>query len=321
MVIRLEKMKKNKQTRLLLKSRSRDTRELRTHMAEHDGDIMSIAKKEVIKIPQTATIKEAADLMVKNKFRRLPITDPGSGNLRGIITVMDILDFLGGGDKYQLIEKKHDGNFLAAINEPVRGIMTREVETLNNKNSIEDAITKMIEKKVGALPIIDSNENIVGIVSERDFAVILSGVLTDETVEDYMTTSLIKTTPGTRVEGAAKIMVRNKFRRLPITGEERKTPHPENDKLMGIVTATDILNFFGNNAAFEKIMTNNADDVLNTTINDIMTPKVLTTNTYTKLGDLCSVMEKEGIGGIPVVRNDELLGIITESDILRAISE
>jgi CBS domain-containing protein len=321
MVIRLEKMRKNRETRLMMKSRSRDPIEFETHLAEHEGDIMSIAKKEVITIPQSATIKEAADLMVKNKFRRLPITDPGSGKLRGIITVMDILDFLGGGDKYQLIEKKHDGNFLAAINEPVREIMTRKVEVLNSKNSIEDAVTKMIDKKVGALPIIDSNEKIVGIISERDFALILSGVLTDETVEDYMTTSLIKTTPGTRVEGASKIMVRNKLRRIPITGEERKTPHPENDKLVGIVTATDILNFFGNSAAFEKIITNNADEVLNTTLNDIMTQNVVTTSIYTKLGDLCSIMEKEGIGGIPVVRDNELLGIITESDILRAISE
>ncbi len=81
------------------------------------------------------------------------------------------------------------------------------------------------------------------------------------------------------------------------------------------------MNFFGNKSAFEKIITNNADDVLNTTLNDIMTQKVVTTGIYTKLGDLCSIMEKEGIGGIPVVRDNELLGIITESDILRAISE
>jgi CBS domain-containing protein len=303
----------------VVKSRERAPLEFETHIAEHDGDIMSIAKKEVIAVPQSASIKEAADLMVKNKFRRLPITDPGSGKLRGIITVMDILDFLGGGDKYKIIEKKHDGNFLAAINEPVKEIMTRKVEVLSNKNSIEDAVSKMINKGVGALPITDSDENIVGIVSERDFAVLLSGILTDETVEDYMTTSLIKTTPGTRVEGATKIMVRNRLRRIPIIGEERKTPHPGPDKLVGIVTATDILEFLGNSTAFEKIITNNADEVLNTTLNDIMTKNVTTTNTYTKLGDLCSIMEKEGIGGMPVVRNDELLGVITESDVLRAI--
>jgi len=304
----------------IVKSRERAPLEFETHITEHEGDIMSIAKKEVITVPQSATIKEAAEIMVKNKFRRLPITDPGTGKLRGIVTSMDILDFLGGGDKYQILEKKHDGNFLSAINDPVREIMTSKVEVLSHKSSIGNAVSKMLEKEVGAFPIIDSNEKIVGIISERDFAFLLSGVLTDEVVEDFMTTSLITTTPGTRIEGASKMMVRNKFRRIPVIGEERKTPHPENDKLVGIVTATCILEFLGNNTAFEKLASNDGEQILNTTISDIMEKDVITTNARTRLGDVCSIMETEGIGGLPVVRDNELLGIITESDILRAIS-
>ena len=304
----------------VVKSRERAPLEFETHIAEHDGDIMSIAKKEVVTVPQSATIKESAEIMVKNKFRRLPVTDPGTGKILGIVTSMDILDFLGGGDKYQILEKKHDGNFLSAINEPVKEIMSRKVEVVNNKGSMGDALSKMLEKQVGALPVIDSNQKIVGIVSERDFALLLSGVLTDEVVEDYMTPSVISTTPGTRIEGATKIMVRNRLRRIPVTGEERKTPHPENDKLVGIVTSTDILEFLGKNTAFGKIVTNNADEVLNTNISDIMEKNIITTSTYTRLGDVAAIMEKEGIGGLPVVRDNDLLGIITESDILRAIS-
>jgi len=304
----------------VVKSRERAPLEFETHIAEHEGDVMSIAKKEVITVPQSATIKESAEIMVKNKFRRLPVTDPGTGKILGIVTSMDILNFLGGGDKYQILEKKHDGNFLSAINESVKEIMTRKVEFLNNKSSMGDALSKMLEEKVGALPVIDSNEKIVGIVSERDFAMLLSGVLTDEVVEDYMTSSVISTTPGTRIEGATKIMVRNGLRRIPVTGEERKTPHPETDKLVGIVTSTDVLEFLGKNTAFEKIITNNADEVLNTSISDIMEKNVITSDIYTRLGDVVSIMKKEDIGGLPVVRDDELLGIITERDILRAIS-
>jgi len=304
----------------IVKSRERAPLEFETHITEHDGDIMSIAKKEVITVPQSATIKESAEIMVKNKFRRLPITDPGTGKIRGIVTSMDILDFLGGGDKYQILEKKHGGNFLSAINDPVREIMTSKVEVLSHKSSIGNAISKMMEKNVGAFPIIDSDEKIVGIISERDFALLLSGILTDEVVEDFMTTSIITTTPGTRIEGASKMMVRNKFRRIPVTGEERKTPHPENDKLVGIITATDVLEFLGNNTTFEKLTSNDGEQILNTTISDIMEKNVVTTTDQTRLGDVCSIMETNGIGGIPVVRNNDLIGIITESDILRAIS-
>ena len=312
---------RRKETINLVKSRDRGPLEFESHASEHEGDVMSIAKKTVVTAPQSATIKEAAEIMVKNKFRRLPITNPGTGQILGIVTSMDILDFLGGGDKYKILEEKYPGNFLGAINESVKEIMTRNVEILSHKDSIKDAITKMKKKDVGALPVVDAEKKMVGIVSERDFVVLLSGVLTDELVGEYMTENVISTTPGTRIEGASKIMVRNKLRRIPVVGEDRRTSHPEKDKIMGIVTATDILEFLGKNSAFDKMVSNDVEDVLNTTITEIMEKTVVATTANTRLGDLCDVMIKEGIGGLPVVNNGNLEGIITESDILKAVNK
>jgi CBS domain-containing protein len=312
---------RRKETINLVKSRDRGPLEFESHASEHEGDIMSIAKKTVVSAPQSATIKEAAEIMVENKFRRLPITNPGTGHILGIVTSMDILDFLGGGDKYRILEEKYPGNFLGAINESVKEIMTREVEVLSNKDSIKDAITKMRKDNVGALPVVDADHKMVGIVSERDFVLLLSGVLTDEIVEDYMTEKVISTTPGTPIEGASKIMVRNKLRRIPVVGKEEKTPYPEKDKIMGIVTATDILEFLGKNSVFDKMISNNAEDILNTTITEIMEKTVVATTANTRLGDLCKSMEVEGIGGLPVVHNGDLEGIITEKDILKAVSK
>ena len=311
---------RKRETINLVKSMDRGSLEFETHASEHDGDVMSIATKKVITAPQTATIKEAAEIMVKNQFRRLPITDPGSEKLLGIVTSMDVLDFLGGGDKYKIFEERHQDNFPAAVNEPVKMIMTRAVEVINTKDSINEAITKMMDKGVGALPIVDSEHHIAGIVSESDLVILMAGVLNEEVVEDYMTRDVISTTPGTRIEGASKIMVRNKLRRIPVVGEERKTPHPEDDKIVGIVTATDVLEFLGKNSAFEHMITNSAEEVLNTTITKIMEPNVISVSPVTRLSDVCDIMEEKDIGGLPVVIEDQLIGIITESDILRAIS-
>lgn len=311
---------RRKETINIVKSMDRGPVEFESHASEHEGDVMSIAKKKVVTVPQSATIKEAAEIMVKNKFRRLPITDPGTGSLLGIVTSMDILDFLGGGEKYRIVEEKYQGNFLGAINESVRSIMTRNVEVLDYKRSIDDALKKMLEKGVGALPVLDSDKKIVGIVSERDFVLLLAGVLTDEVVEDFMTEKVITTTPGTRIEGASKIMVRNNLRRIPVVGEERRTPHPEKDKIVGIVTATDVLGLLGKNKALTRMTSNSAEEFLNTTITEIMETNVIATTATTRLGDLCTAMGREGIGGLPVVLNSELIGIITESDILKAIS-
>ena len=88
---------------------------------------------------------------------------------------------------------------------------------------------------------------------------------------------------------------------------------------MGIVTATDILEFLGKNSAFEHMITNSAEEILNTTITEIMESEVITANVMSHLGDVCDLMEDKGIGGLPVVQNSNLKGIITESDILKAI--
>lgn len=310
---------RKKDTVNIVKSMDRGPVEFETRTFQHDGDIMSIAKKEVVTIPQTATIKEAAEIMVANKFRRLPITDPGTGKLLGIVTSMDILDFLGGGEKFKIVEEKYEDNFLAAINESVKKIMTRDVYHLSYKDSVNQAVSKIMECGVGGLPVIDSEENIVGIVTERDFVFLLAGLLTDEKVEDFMSTDVISTTPGTPIEGASKIMVRNRLRRIPVVGEDRKTPHPEKEKLAGLITSTDILKFLGESKAFNNMVSNSAEEILNTKITDIMEKELITTTPNKTLGDVCDVMEEEGLGGLPVVKNNELIGIITERDILDAL--
>ena len=300
------------------KSRNRGSVEQETKVPDRDGSIMAIATKDVISIPPSKSIKETAEVMMKHEFRRLPVTDPGSGKLLGFVTVMDILDFLGGGNKFNIIVNKYEDNFLAAINEPIRQIMSRDLIVLSNKDSIEKTIDIMLENQIGAVPIVDSDEQLVGIVTERDIALSLAGVLTEERVQDYMSTKVFTTTPGTPVESASKIMVRTRLRRIPIIGGEADISKAAK-KLLGIITSTDIIRFLNAKDLFENLNSNLASDVLNTKLSDIMVEKLITVPPTERLGDLCQIFLDNNIGGVPVVKNDEVVGIITERDILRAI--
>ncbi|RPI38762.1 MAG: CBS domain-containing protein, partial [Methanoregulaceae archaeon] len=77
--------------------------EFKSHIAEQAGEVMAIATTEVISIPPTKSIIGAAGEMTKCGFRRLPVTDAGTKKLRGIVTSGDIINFMGGGDKYHLV--------------------------------------------------------------------------------------------------------------------------------------------------------------------------------------------------------------------------
>ena len=282
---------------------------------------MKIASKDVISIPPSKSIKDTAKVMMEHQFRRLSVTDPGSGKVLGIVTVMDILDFFGGGNKFNIIEKKYSDNFLAAINEPVREIMSRDVICLSEKSSIYDVVDVMLSNQIGALPIVDGDENLVGIVTERDIALSLAGEIDDRTAQDYMSTKVFTTTPGTPIESACKIMVRNGLRRIPIVGGEADISKAAK-KLLGIVTSTDLIRFFNAKEFFDNLNSNAASEVLEKTkVSDIMVKDAIIVEAEDTIGEICELFKISNIGGVPVVKDDVVIGIITERDILRAVKK
>ena len=289
-----------------------------TKVHDREGDIMAIATKDVVSIPPTKSIKDTAKVMMEHEFRRLPITDPGSGKLLGIVTVMDILDFFGGGKKFNIIEKKYEDNFLAAINEPVREIMTRDLITLSTKASIGETIETMMSHQLGAIPLVDADYNLAAIVTERDIALSLAGMAGKETVQDYMSAKVFTTTPGTPLEGACKIMVRNGLRRIPVIGGEADISKAAK-KLLGILTSTDVIRFLNAKELFDHLNSNLATDVLKTNISEIMVKEPITIPPTTTIGELCEIFAERNIGGVPVVKDDRVVGIITERDVLRAV--
>ena len=302
----------------LRKSMNRGSVEQETKIHDKQGEIMKIASSDVVSIPPSKSIKDTAKVMMEHEFRRLPITDPGSGKILGIVTVMDILDFFGGGNKFNIIEKKYEDNFLAAINEPVREIMSREVISLSSKSSIKEVVDLMLAKQIGALPLVDGDDKLVGIVTERDIALSLAGDLDDKLVHDYMTTKVFTTTPGTPIESACKIMVRNGLRRIPIVGGEADISKAAK-KLLGIVTSTDIIRFLNAKELFDHLNSNAASEVLETKLSEIMVKDAVIAEPDDNINEIAELFKISNIGGVPVVSDDVVVGIITERDILRAV--
>ena len=305
----------------LRKSMNRGSVEQETKVHDKPGEIMKIACKDVISIPPSKSIKDTAKVMMEHQFRRLPITDPGSGKVLGIVTVMDILDFFGGGSKFNIIAKKYEDNFLAAINEPVREIMTRDVICLSDKSSINDVVDVMLTNQIGALPLVDANDKLSGIVTERDITLSLAGEIDDRTAQDYMSTKVFTTTPGTPVESACKIMVRNGLRRIPIVGGEADISKAAK-KLLGIATSTDLIRFFNAKEFFDNLNSNTASEVLEQTkLSEIMVKDAIVAEPEDTIGEICELFKISNIGGVPVIKDDVVVGIITERDVLRAVKK
>ena len=147
----------------------RGSMEFKSSVSHNHGDIMAIASKNIITLPPTTNIMGTAKTMLKYGFRRVPIADAGTNRLEGIITSLDIVDFLGGGLRHNIVKNRYKGNLAAAINEDVREIMKEDVGSLGVNDTISNTLKTMIERNIGGIPIVDNYNTVVGIVTERDF--------------------------------------------------------------------------------------------------------------------------------------------------------
>ena len=108
------------------------------------------------------------------------------------------------------------------------------VWSISPTNSIYEAIQMMDEKGIGALAV-THNDNLVGILSERDYArkVILKGRTSSETrVEEIMTRDVLYTFPEQNIEDCMVMMSERHIRHLPVI---------QNKVLMGMITLGDVV--------------------------------------------------------------------------------
>lgn len=114
----------------------------------------------------------------------------------------------------------------------VREIMSKSVIFAKSNTSLESIANMMKEKNVGSIPICDENQNIMGIVTDRD--IVLRGVSNGNqnlTAKDVMTKDLVSVRPDMDTREAADLMAKNQIRRLPVV---------EGNRLEGMLAVGDI---------------------------------------------------------------------------------
>jgi CBS domain-containing protein len=297
-------------------SREKPGREKRVSKKQKSGEIMDYCTANVVSIPPTSTIMSAIKSMLKYNFRRIPIADAGTRRLEGIITVTDIVNFFGGGSKHQIVQNRYNGNLMAAVNEEVEEIMEKNVIAVDFTSSLEDAIELMLEKRVGGCPVIDKDDVIIGIITEKDVLNYLSenGKI-DGFVSDYMTRGVFTTTPDTTIEEVMRTMISQRIRRLPVI---------KDGILVGMITVRELLRYFGRGEAFKMLITGDIRDALVQPVSTILSndelrvyKEPLTVTPDTRISEVVQQMRGAGYGVALIVSNGSLEGIITERDLVK----
>ncbi|MBT8764248.1 CBS domain-containing protein [Desulfohalobiaceae bacterium Ax17] len=127
--------------------------------------------KDVITVTPDTSMMKASKILKDKNIRRLPVVDE-RGKLVGIVTDRDIKE--ASPSKATTLDVHELYYLLSEIK--VKDIMTPNPYTININDTVEKAAAKMLDKKIEGLPVVDDDQNVVGIITDTDIFKVLVNI-------------------------------------------------------------------------------------------------------------------------------------------------
>lgn len=124
---------------------------------------------------------------------------------------------------------------MTTVKHVLRDKDNQDIFTISPQATVYDAVRVMAEKSIGALIVTNEAQQIVGILSERDYTrkiVLMERTSKETTVEEIMTATVLTVSTTSTVEHCLTLMTDKHLRHLPVV---------ENEKLLGLVSIGDLV--------------------------------------------------------------------------------
>ena len=262
--------------------------------------IKNLMSEDLITIDKDQNLSDALKLLRKHNVSRLPVTN--NKELVGIISERDIANKLGS-SKYES---------MPASRLHISSVMVKDVFTVPQSMQLDEVAKLMLENGIGSVPVMNDDDEMVGIVSKADFVTLAVGIAFEKiTVKEIMSKDLTVVSPTERLVHARRQMLESHVGRLPVV---------EDESLAGMVTSKDLMRAFIDfrKKVPEKYQKSQIKEVL---VEDIMSSNPTFTSKDATIADVAKIMIETGYNGLPVVEGDKVVGIITQTDILRLIEK
>ena len=134
----------------------------------------------------------------------------------------------------------------------VREIMSKNLETIDVTENAQDAAKKMNDKRISSVLVVDKGKESkepIGIVTERDLVirVCAAGMNSKEVgVREIMSSPIVTVEPQATVETVADLMLSNKVRHLLVIDEQTRKP-------MGIIAPSDLNKYLRGNIDMDEV--------------------------------------------------------------------
>lgn len=126
--------------------------------------VTEMMKTDLVAVNPETKLSEARTLMMEGNFRHLPVVD-AEGKLVGIVTDRDMRD---AHPSSLLDDESYQKTLNKVMQHTISEIMTAEPITVAPYYTLQDTLLIIGKKKVGALPVVDEEGHLKGIMSTRD---------------------------------------------------------------------------------------------------------------------------------------------------------
>ena len=279
-----------------------------------NAGLNQVIKKTITVSPKT-TLLDARQILLRHRISRLIV----SLNEKpvGIITEKDVVRAI-----YQL-----GGKPIEAIR--VDEFMSKKLISINEKDTIYDCAKLMLSNRISSIIVLKKDNSLAGIITKTDLAsIFLTQASSTLQISKIMTKNVITVKPADSLLYVESVLVNNKISRVVV--ERKKMP-------VGIITHRDFIpakmplwikqyadpketEEFTLGAHPHEYKSNQLNYLLTFIAADIMTPNPVVVDVKEDVSTASLLMIRHGISGLPVVRNSLLVGIITKTDIVRAIA-
>ena len=252
--------------------------------------------------------------MHQNNIKRIVITssDPSREIPIGIVTESDIVKLLDEDKTTRELDK-------ILLDE----IVSKSLVTITEgqEDHMTQCAVRMKTFGINSIVVVNDNGELVGITTSTDLAKSFSeDYLGEYKIKDYMTKKVFTCRKSDSLEFALRSLNKNKISRLVVT-DNKGNP-------IGIITYNTFLQhseyFKLGSKPKERNYLNPVGSGADLFVSDLMNNRVLTLDQDEDLAKAARLMIEHSISGIPVInknRNDELVGVVSKTDIIKAFSE
>jgi CBS domain-containing protein len=271
------------------------------------GDLMT---DDIVTVELPGTREDVIEILRSGDFSSVPVEKDGT--YRGLVSREELL-------------QKPDEDQLA--------MLMREVPTVTEDASVEDCAAVMLDEEERRIPVV-TDSTVVGIVTLTDMVAYVADQGIAEDVGEYVSDGVLTTWIETPVAVA--------HRTLTLADASAACALDDDGEMVGILTETDCIRVADTDTHTEEIgesVAGQDDDwmwegikststqlipVTSVTfpdgpVGDYMVQDVVTVVRSTDVSDAAATMTENGVQHLPILRGDSLVGMVRDTDLVRAI--